>query len=93
MIEAQVRYVLRCLQELGARGLAYLDPKPDAAARYDAELQAELGKTIWTGSCKSWYQDARGRVFTLWPHTTLRYLWQMREPALDEYRQLKPGEL
>ena len=93
MIEAQVRYVLRCLQELGARRLAYLDPKPEAAARYDAELQAEMRKTIWTDSCKSWYQDARGRVFTLWPHTTMRYLWQMREPALDEYRQLRPGEL
>jgi cation diffusion facilitator CzcD-associated flavoprotein CzcO len=93
MIEAQVSYVLQCVQALAERGLAYLEPRAEAAARYDAELQGELAKTIWTGSCKSWYQDARGRVFTLWPHTTLRYLWQMRRPALDEYRQLRAGEL
>jgi cation diffusion facilitator CzcD-associated flavoprotein CzcO len=93
MIEAQVGYVLQCVQALAARGLAYLDPRPEAAARYDAALQSDLQRTIWTDSCRSWYQDVRGRVFTLWPHTTLRYLWEMRRPVLDEYRQLHPGEL
>lgn len=93
MIEAQVRYVLQCVQALSERRLAYLDPRPEAAAQFDTDLQAELQRTIWTGSCKSWYQDARGRVFTLWPHTTLRYLWEMRRPELDEYRQLRAGEL
>ena len=92
MIEAQVGYVLQCVQALAERGLAYLDARTEAAAAYDAGLQAHLQRTIWTGSCKSWYQDARGRVFTLWPHTTLRYLWQMRRPVLDEYRQLREGE-
>jgi cation diffusion facilitator CzcD-associated flavoprotein CzcO len=92
MIEAQVRYVVRCIQTLIERNLSYLDPRHEAAERFDAEIQANLRKTIWTDACKSWYQDARGRVFTLWPHTTLRYLWQMRHPSLDEYHQVRRAD-
>jgi len=87
MIEAQVRYVLQCIEALRQRGIATLDPREDAAEQFDDALRSDMAGTIWQGHCKSWYQDAHGRVFALWPRSTLRYLWEMRRPALDEYRQ------
>ena len=88
MIEAQVRYVLQCIRALAASGRRYLSPRAAIAQQFDASLQRDMERTIWRSSCKSWYQDASGRVFTLWPYTTLRYLWQMRRLELEEYEHL-----
>jgi cation diffusion facilitator CzcD-associated flavoprotein CzcO len=85
MIEAQVAYVLGCLRALRGRRLRWIDPLPAASARFNAGLQDAMRRTIWQAGCKSWYMDERGRVFVLWPHSTIRYWWQMRRPALDEY--------
>jgi cation diffusion facilitator CzcD-associated flavoprotein CzcO len=87
MIEAQVKYVLRCLRALMQRGLRYLDPRPEAARRFNAGLQDDMQKTIWTAGCKSWYMDDNGKVFALWPRSTIRYRWEMRRPDLSEYDQ------
>jgi len=89
MIEAQVRYVMRYLESLRGGGWKHLQPRADAAASFDAKLQDKLKRTVWKGSCQSWYQDTTGRVFTLWPGSTLRYLWEMRRPRLDEYEEVK----
>jgi len=88
MIEAQVRYVLRFVQQMMKRGLHSLAARETAMQSFDSRLHDDMAKTIWFGNCKSWYQDEQGRVFTLWPRTTLRYLWEMRKPRLDEYEQL-----
>jgi cation diffusion facilitator CzcD-associated flavoprotein CzcO len=86
MIECQVRYVLRCIREALGRDLLYLDLKPEAMARFNRTLQAELGKTAWAGGCRSWYKTAAGRVTNNWSTTTYRYWWQTRRPRLRDYR-------
>jgi cation diffusion facilitator CzcD-associated flavoprotein CzcO len=92
MIEAQVGYVVQCIRAAtrGGRGLVHLDPKSDESERFNRDLQSELDRTIWKSGCKSWYMDENGKVFALWPGSTLRYLWEMRRPVLDEYEQLTP---
>jgi hypothetical protein len=62
-----------------------MEPRPDAAARFDAAIQRGLKHTIWQAGCKSWYQDANGKITTLWPHSTLRYWWDMRKVRFGEY--------
>ena len=92
MIEAQVRYVLRCIHAATRRGLVHLDPRSDRAAAFDRDIQERLGRTIWKSGCRSWYMDDAGRIFALWPGSTLRYRWEMRRPDLSEYEQLTPSE-
>ncbi len=87
MIESQVRYVIQCIQALAKRRLASLDPRPEAAQRFESGIRTDMSKTIWEDRCKSWYQDEKGRVFALWPRSTIRYWWSMRRPDLDEYEQ------
>ena len=86
MIEAQVRYIIQCLDALRSRGWRTMEPKREAFERYEARLLADLDKTVWTGGCSSWYQDAHGRVFTLWPHTATRYWRSLRKVDISEYR-------
>ena len=81
-----MRYIIQCLDALRSHGWRTIEPKREAFERYEAQLLADLDKTVWTGGCSSWYQDARGRVFTLWPHTATRYWRSLRKLRISEYR-------
>lgn len=83
MVEQQVRYVLQCIWKLVERRT--MEPRPDAAARFDAAIQRGLDGTIWQAGCNSWYQDRNGKITTLWPHSTIRYWWEMRKVRFREY--------
>jgi cation diffusion facilitator CzcD-associated flavoprotein CzcO len=91
MIEAQVGYVLQCIRAATRGELVHLDPRSDESDHFNRTLQQGLDRTIWKSGCKSWYMDDRGRIFALWPGTTLRYLWEMRRPVLAEYERLTPA--
>ena len=88
MIEAQVRYTVKCIQALAQRGLRYLDVKPDVQARYNTELQRDLASTAWAAGCKSWYKTASGKVTNNWSSFTVKYWWKTRRPELDDFKQI-----
>jgi cation diffusion facilitator CzcD-associated flavoprotein CzcO len=85
MIEAQVNYVLDCLRALRRRGADYLDVKADVQARFNSRVQDALRGTVWTTGCASWYQQADGRVFTIWPWATWRYWLKTRHVNAASY--------
>ncbi|MEE2664662.1 MAG: NAD(P)/FAD-dependent oxidoreductase [Myxococcota bacterium] len=91
MIEAQVGYILKCIRAASERALVHLDPRREESDRFNRDIQQDLDRTIWKSGCKSWYMDENGKVFALWPSSTLRYLWEMRRPLLHEYEQLTPA--
>jgi cation diffusion facilitator CzcD-associated flavoprotein CzcO len=84
MLECQVRYITRCLDALARHGARWLDVRPEAMARYNAELQRALARTVWGAGCSNWY-TADGIVTNNWSHRTIRYWWQNRRPDLDDY--------
>lgn len=85
MIEAQVNYVLKLMRQAMDKGAALVEPKPEAAKAYDAQLQNDLEGRVWAANCGAWYVDAHGRNYTLYPHTVRQYLREMKEPAEAEY--------
>ena len=85
MIEAQVGYIMSALEEMAAKGATALDVKEQAANAYDAQIQKDLEGTVWAGHCKSWYQGDDGRIYTLWPWSTLRYRRDMKRFKSNEY--------
>jgi cation diffusion facilitator CzcD-associated flavoprotein CzcO len=86
MIEAQVGHMVQALDAMDAGGYAVIEPRADVQAAYNAALQGELAKTVWsTGGCSSWYLDDRGRITTLWPGFTFSYMRRMKRFRLSEY--------
>ncbi|MDF2695662.1 MAG: NAD(P)/FAD-dependent oxidoreductase [Labilithrix sp.] len=84
MIEAQVDYVLRCMQAIEKRGARLADVRPAAQASYNAGLQARMARSVWGTGCQSWYLDENGRNSTLWPGFTSEFwLRTRRMPAAD----------
>jgi cation diffusion facilitator CzcD-associated flavoprotein CzcO len=92
MIEAQVHYVLECMRELKARGADYLVLDAAEQARFNDRVQKALKGTVWSSGCKSWYQSADGRNFTIWPWSTWRYWLETRRVHAERYRFARAGE-
>ncbi|MCP2164940.1 flavin-containing monooxygenase [Goodfellowiella coeruleoviolacea] len=86
MIEAQIHYVLRCLDLLDRGGVGALDVRPDAQRAFTERLQRRLRRGVWSrGGCTSWYLDAKGVNRTIWPGSTWRYWLATRWPRRGDY--------
>ena len=90
MIESQLPYLVGAVRAMATRQIDAIDPTPAAQRSWNDRLQAQMPRTIWlTGRCASWYQDAHGRVTTLWPWSTLRFRRELRRFDPREYVALR----
>jgi cyclohexanone monooxygenase len=72
VIESQVAYIRDAVRTMRTRGYGALEPRADLQRRFNASLQRRMRRTVWSrGGCMSWYQDAHGRITTLWPRSTV----------------------
>jgi cyclohexanone monooxygenase len=90
MIESQLPYLVGAVRAMAAAQVDAVDPTPKAQQRWNERLQAKMPRTIWlTGRCASWYQDAHGRVTTLWPWSTLRFRRELSRFDPREYTAIR----
>ncbi|HEX5372983.1 MAG TPA: NAD(P)/FAD-dependent oxidoreductase [Aquabacterium sp.] len=85
MIEAQVDYIIKCMQLVKAKGADYIDVKPQAMTRFLGEVTEALKGTVWNSGCKSWYQTADGINFAIWPKSTWKYWLETRTVNEGDY--------
>jgi cyclohexanone monooxygenase len=72
VIESQVAYIRDAVRTMRREGFGAVEPRADVQRRYNARLQRRMRRTVWSrGGCTSWYQDAHGRITTLWPRSTV----------------------
>lgn len=83
MIECQVQHILNCMNLLKEKDGDYINVRPEVQQRFNSRIQEKLKGTVWSSGCQSWYQQADGKNFTIWPASTWRF-WM-------ETRDLKPG--
>ena len=88
MLECQIRYVVQCIQALAAENLTYLDVRRDVQQAFNRRLQADLARSVWARTPRSWYKRADGRITNNWSGPTIAYWWQTRHPDLGFYRQV-----
>ncbi|HEY8679837.1 MAG TPA: NAD(P)/FAD-dependent oxidoreductase [Candidatus Dormibacteraeota bacterium] len=87
MLEAQLRYVMGCLNHLERSGKARIEVLPEAQKAFNEDVQARLRDTVWnSGGCRSWYLDRTGRNTTIWPGMTWPYVRLMRRFDPAAYR-------
>ena len=85
MIECQVRYALRCIEELARRSVTYVDVRRESMERFNVALQHDLAKTTWVANCDSWYKNEAGKVTNNWSGTTIEYWWRTRSPNWNDF--------
>jgi len=92
MIECQTRYIVECVRAIADCGIKYLDLRADVQEAYNRQLQAELDRTAWAATGKSWYKTDSGRITNNWSGTTTRYWLRTRRVDFGAYRQVLVGE-
>jgi cation diffusion facilitator CzcD-associated flavoprotein CzcO len=85
MIECQVNYVVRCLQELARRSARFMDVRSDVTERFNVDLQRKLAKTAWVAGCASWYKTDSGKVVNNWSGFTTDYWLRTRRPRAADF--------
>jgi cation diffusion facilitator CzcD-associated flavoprotein CzcO len=87
MIEAQVRYILKCLELMRRRKLAVMEVRRETQDHFVDLMRQRLSRTVWqSGGCRSWYQDTHtGENTTLWPGSVIEYMRTTRSVSLSEY--------
>ena len=86
MTEGQIEHLVGALRHMKEKGVAALEPRPEAEAAYVAWLDERMRGTVWTaGGCESWYLDATGRNSTLWPDFSWRFRRRARRFRAHEY--------
>jgi cation diffusion facilitator CzcD-associated flavoprotein CzcO len=90
MAESQLALVMGALEHMRARGLACVEPRAEAQARFVADVEQKSRGTVWTdGGCTSWYFDETGRNSALWPGFTFSFRKRARFRP-HEYRLEAP---
>ena len=87
MIEAQVRYAMKCLKLMNRRKQRVIEVRPEVQQRFVEDIYRRMGRTVWqSGGCHSWYQDqSTGEITTLWPGSVVSYLRRTRSVSASDY--------
>jgi cation diffusion facilitator CzcD-associated flavoprotein CzcO len=89
LIETQARHIVRCLRHAKDVGATLVEVRPEANARYFAQmLRRRHRQVFWQPGCSlanSYYFDAHGDV-PLRPVPTLETVWRSRRFPLADYR-------
>jgi cation diffusion facilitator CzcD-associated flavoprotein CzcO len=86
VMESQMPYILQYLDLLDRQGAqGFLDVRPEAQARYNADLQARFAGTVWASGCHSWYLNSQGKNTTLYPRLTREFRKRMARLDAESY--------
>jgi cation diffusion facilitator CzcD-associated flavoprotein CzcO len=86
MIESQIEHIINALRYIEGRGLAAVEPTPEAQAEFVRDVDTRMSGTVWKqGGCSSWYLDGTGRNSTLWPGFTFTFKQRVEHFEPSEY--------
>jgi len=70
IIEAQLQFIFSAITTARKQRLTQIAVNPERMAKYNAQVQTALQKTVWNSGCTSYFLDKNGRNSTNWPWTT-----------------------
>lgn len=86
MLERQVEYVVKALDGLAETDKAAMAPSRAAQDRFNAQVQADLEKTVWADpACNSWYKNEHGKITQNWSSHTRDYAAAVAEVKFEDY--------
>jgi len=85
--EAQVHYMIECLDYMLASGAKTIEPTQAAFERHNRRIDGQMEKMIWTHpKSRSYYQNSKGRPIGPWPFRLVDLWNEMRGPIQEDYR-------
>jgi 4-hydroxyacetophenone monooxygenase len=85
--EAQVHYVIKCLDFMIAQGARTMEPTREAFERHNRRIDDRMRHMIWAQPrAKSYYQNSKGRPIGLWPFRLVDMWNEMRGLVAADYQ-------
>lgn len=84
-IESQLNYIMKYLNKLKDRNIAYMDVQPKVQQQFVEMIDKRMENTVWTSGCQSWYLTENGRNTTLWPGFSAEYRMQTASFESSKY--------
>jgi hypothetical protein len=92
MIEAQIRYILSCIDILKLRQRKLIEVRPESQCAFNESIQKRFQRTVWssqesfsTKACNTWYRNPSGRLSALWPGFASSYWWRLRKADIRDF--------
>ena len=86
MLEFQVEYMLRLLEEAEQAGVDWIDVRRSVMDEYNAGLQAELEQVaVWQSGANDYYRAPSGRIVTQWPRGLAEYRERVAKDGLSSF--------
>lgn len=86
MLEFQIEYMLRMVDEVEAAGSDWLDVRQDIMDDYNTGLQKELESVaVWQVGASDYYRTEAGKIVTQWPHCFAVYQERVDADSLSSY--------
>ncbi|MDR3417889.1 MAG: NAD(P)/FAD-dependent oxidoreductase [Nevskia sp.] len=85
MLEAQARYIARCVELLRQRGLRSMEVRAEAQGLFAREMHRRSHSTSYEAGCHSWYTGPDGRNTNNWVGHMSEYGRRLRQPRLEDY--------
>jgi cation diffusion facilitator CzcD-associated flavoprotein CzcO len=84
--ESQATYIVKVLLAMEKKQLKTIEVKKDAEDKYMKQVYSDLEKRVWqSGGCNSWYKNAQGVNFTLWPNSCTDYRREVASVKLNDF--------
>jgi len=84
--EAQVHYMIECLDAMIRRGARTIEPSKEAFVRHNRRIEDQMTRMIWSHpKSKSYYQNSKGRAVGPWPFRLVDLWNEMRGPVEDDF--------
>jgi cation diffusion facilitator CzcD-associated flavoprotein CzcO len=88
MLESQLNHLIAALRHMRRQGVHAVEPTADAQRGFVARVDRRMAGTVWAPErCQSWYRDATGRNFSIWPGHSFTYRWRLRRFDARAYRE------
>jgi cation diffusion facilitator CzcD-associated flavoprotein CzcO len=81
--ESQADYVMHWIRKYQEGEILTVAPTPEATERFNDEMRAAMGDTVWMTGCNSWYLGKDGYP-ELWPWVPERHREMLAEPRPEE---------
>lgn len=81
--ESQADYVMHWIRRFQAGEIVSVAPTREATERFNDEMRAAMGDTVWMTGCNSWYLGKDGYP-ELWPWVPERHREMLSQPVLSE---------
>ncbi|KAL1407909.1 hypothetical protein Q8F55_007345 [Vanrija albida] len=90
VLEIQAEYIAKIIQGMRDYQLPQIEPKLEAALKWDNWMEKRLEKTTWQRVSNYWREGRTGRIYTHYPGSVLSLWWFFRWPVWKDFNGAEP---